>query len=261
MRFPDQETRDELAVDVVCAIGNTTFALEHTGIEPFDGLMDLDGRDATHFKPIRDRLALLLPQTEHFVIHLQAKAALGLRRRQLAKLQDRIVEWAVDLAPTLPIARLDAYWTDTAYPPVPGIPFPIALHRVHRGGAPGTVHMVHLVDRDLETDRLARIKRAYEDKMRKLRVWAGPNMRSILILEENDVFMTNSTLVANALGSIEAEAPERPNEVYLLSSAVSQPWYLLALRVGDIEAEDLSIHGGALDEIDPSSLVNITGRT
>jgi hypothetical protein len=53
---------------------------------------------------------------------------------------------------------------------------------------------------------------------------------------------------------------DRPDEIYLLSSANEKTWFLWTLRVDDHVYDELSVWGDVLMEIDPTTLVNITER-
>jgi hypothetical protein len=166
------------------------------------------------------------------------------------------------VAPTLPIARLDRYVSDTQYLSIPEVPFEVALHRVQKGGLLGQISIVHLVDRrNLEAQRTSRIRRAYGGNHAKnLAAWRQLGARSVLIFEENDIQLTNPKLVADALIQVEQGTDVRPDEIYLLSSAEEKPWFLWALRVDDHVCYEFSVWGDSLMEIDPTTLVNITER-
>ncbi len=249
-------------VDFTCLIGDRRFAFEHTGIEPFEKLIELEAKEPVHFKPIRDRLVGRLPPTEHFVLHVPVKATLGLKSLELQRVQGAIVAWVESVAPTLPIARLDRYVSDTQYSSIPGVPFEVALHRVQNGGLLGQISIVHLVDRrNLESQRTSRIRRAYGgNHAENLAAWRQLGARSVLIFEENDIQLSNPKLVADALILVEQGTDDRPDEIYLLSSAVEKPWFLWALRVDNHVYNELSVWGDSLMEIDPTTLVNITER-
>lgn len=64
--------------------------------------------------------------------------------------------------------------------------------------------------------------------------------------------------MADALGEIESTAAERPDEVYLFSTAASR-WFVVQLRIGDAIMYDM-----AVDErywkTGPDQLDNITGE-
>ena len=63
-RRPERENH-AAPVELVCNIGSFLFALEHTGIEPFEGHVRLQNDAITHFRPLEDRIALSLPATEY----------------------------------------------------------------------------------------------------------------------------------------------------------------------------------------------------
>jgi hypothetical protein len=90
--------------------------------------------------------------------------------------------------------------------------------------------------------------------------WQRAGARGVLILEEDDINFTNPLVVAEALDQIEQGSTDRPNEIYLLSSAVKTPWWLFAIRVDDHVYDDFSVWGDSLLKIDPEALTNVTGR-
>jgi hypothetical protein len=55
LRWPEQE-RHAFPVEVAFTIGDQLFALEHTGIEPFKGHVQMDAEADRLFKPIVDGL-------------------------------------------------------------------------------------------------------------------------------------------------------------------------------------------------------------
>ena len=145
---------------------------------------------------------------------------------------------------------------------VPDVPFDVSLYRflsaVPNGG--GQLFIVALFKGDIEHERLARIRRAYQKKCAQLAPWRRDGARSILILEEDDRDHTNPELVADALGLIEQDAMDRPDEIYLLSTIVKKPWWLLTIRIDDYVYDDFRVWGKSLLEIDPAALDDLTGR-
>jgi hypothetical protein len=92
-------------------------------------------------------------------------------------------------------------------------------------------------------------------------MWQQTGARTVLIFEESDVQMTNPFLAARAIHKAEDQLNYRPNEVYLLSSAIGASWSLWSLRIDSHVFDDLSITGTAItSEIDPNILQNLTGR-
>jgi hypothetical protein len=271
LRFPEREG-DPAPVEMVCRIGDRLFAFEHTGIEPFEKHIELEAKAKVHFGPIQDGVAGRLPETEHFELLLPVKATLELQRNALRRVQATIVEWVVATAPTLPIARLGRYVIPLQYTKLPEVPFEVFLTRASHGGALGRLSIKHLVGGmlELEEERRQRIRRAYENKMDKLSAWQQLGARAVLILEENDIQMTNHQLVADAIREIESGARTQPDEIYLVSSGIAQRWDTWALRVDALVHEDrcrrkrdqrdLSVWGDTLMQFDPTALVDLTHR-
>lgn len=259
-RFPEKE-KHPAPVDFTCRIANRLFALEHTLIEPFEDHIELVRKAQAHFDPIRERLAGALPQTEHFVLHLPVKAMLKLKGRELERIQAAIVDWASCVAPTLPIARRDNWIFDLTYQPIRGVPFEVALHRVTIGGPVGQLSVVHLVDRDIEEQRTSRIRAGCNKHLPKLAFWREKHdARSVLILEHCDIQFTDAELIYLALVKIEQEASDKPDEVYLLSSADDKRWPLYALRIEERGYYELSQSNECRTEIDPATLNDLTNR-
>ena len=88
-------------------------------------------------------------------------------------------------------------------------------------------------------------------KTRQLAPWKANGAQTVLVLEENDLWMTNHMLVADTINEIESSIAERPDFIFLLSTGNKRQWYLSMLRAHDFLPEDLSLHGGFTDEIDP----------
>jgi hypothetical protein len=259
IRFPERELH-QAPVELTCVIGDRLFAVEHTGIEPFEQHIELEAKAQAHFQPIQERLRGHLPAGEHFVLQVPATATLKLKPREIRQMQDALVEWVKKTAPTLPVVRLRSFVTPLQYVSLTGVPFEVFLIRTVRGLLPGHLSVTHLVERN-EANRVSRIRRAYDGKCPKLVSWQLTGARTVLIFEENDQQVTNHFLVAEAVKEVERTAIQKPDEIYLISSAIDAFWSLWVLRIDDHIFEDLSIHGNSITaEIDPGTLINVTGR-
>jgi len=80
----------------------------------------------------------------------------------------------------------------------------------------GGLTIRHLIDGNVEEDRAARIGRAYNEKTKKLAVWQKLGARGVLIFEENDIYLTNQEIVADAVAQIEETPKKTPDEIYLV---------------------------------------------
>jgi hypothetical protein len=112
---------------------------------------------------------------------------------------------------------------------------------------------------DVEALRLQRLGTAYQKKMKQLQPWKTGGAKAILILEEDDIFLTNHFNVADALAKVEASRADRPDEIYLLS-AFSSVWLITRLRIGDQTLYDLPVDD-RFWEVQPSPLIDVTGNS
>lgn len=260
MRWPERE-RHPAPVEFACEIGGTLFAIEHTGIEPFAGHMQLEAEAPFRFKPIEAMVAGRLPATEHFELHIPLKVTQALKGAALRSVHETLAAWIIATAPALPIARYGRYVTPIRTVALPGVPFAVSLHRTTTEGFPARFTIRHLVDGDHETERVERVREACQRKFPKLAAWKRDHgARTVLVLEENDIQLTNPQVVADALLEVEATMPDRPDEVYLVSSAVNNPWWSFALRIDQRNYYEFSRAFECMEEVDPSTLTDLTGR-
>jgi hypothetical protein len=254
--FPEKR-HDVGPVELVCTVGAQRYAFEHTRIEPFAGHIQLEAEAERHFNPITDRVADQLPLESRFELNVPADAMMGLNDRSARPIQDALVRWILAAAPGVPTVRPGRYIVPVQKIAPPGVPFAVSLHRWPREGFPYPFIIRHVVVGDIEAARLQRIRTAYDRKLEKLLAWQRSGAKAILILEEDDIFLTNHFSVADALFEIEGSNTNRPEEVYLLSVFTSK-WLITRLRVGSTTLYDMPVDE-RFWETGPSTLVNLTG--
>jgi hypothetical protein len=245
-------------VELVCTVGPQRFAFEHTRIEPFAGHIQLEAEANRHFQPIIAQVASRLPVDSRFELNVPAGAMLGLNDRAARPIQDALVRWILVTAPSLPTARLGRYVLPIQKITPTGVPFAVSLHRWPRDGFPAPFTIQHLVAGDVEAGRLKRIQAAYDRKALKLLQWKKSGARTILIFEEDDIFLTNHFNVADALAKVETSRTDRPDEIYLLS-VFTNMWLITRLRIDDETLYDMPVDR-RFWETHPSMLVNVTGH-
>ncbi len=121
VRFPERE-RHPAPIELVCEMGAKLYALEHTGIEPFAGHMQLEAEALVHFKRIEAMVTGRLPSSEHFELHMPVKATQGMKGAVIQGIQKAVAAWIIATAPTLPIARYGRYVTPIHSVLLPGVP-------------------------------------------------------------------------------------------------------------------------------------------
>lgn len=258
VRSPERDQHN-IPVELTCTVGGRLCAFEHTGIEPFPGQIECAQHSRDLFGPLVERLAGVMPSQESFELHVPIDATEGLKRGQIPGIQDAIVRWVQETAPALPIAPYGRYVTPIRKVSVPGVPFQITLHRLAAiGPMRGRFHVVHVVSADLEAERRSRISAACAKKFGKLAEWKKRyGARSILVLEENDIQLTNAQLVADALAVAERDRDDRPDEVYLVSTSIDDLWHVTCLRR---EGKTYYDDGERFWPVEPATLLQLTVR-
>ena len=80
--------------------------------------------------------------------------------------------------------------------------------------------------------------------------------RTIIVLEEDDLWATNHFLVADALVPAEATTPDAPDEAFLVSTCIEHTWWVVCLRgPGLVAGERLPFR-----KFDPKELTKLTSR-
>jgi hypothetical protein len=82
----------------------------------------------------------------------------------------------------------------------------------------------------LSPARTERFQKACEDTFPKLATWKRDGAKTVLVLEENDLSLTNHQVVADALVPAEAVMPDAADEIFLVSTAIASKWWVTCLR-------------------------------
>lgn len=102
---------------------------------------------------------------------------------------------------------------------------------------------------------------AHEASTAGIGTWRGWKQdfgaRTVLVLEENDIQLTNVHLVTDALLKGEEGRTDIADEVYLVTSTIT-PWWLHVVRVDTRTYFELTNPDERGWEMDPTSLVNLT---
>ncbi len=95
---------------------------------------------------------------------------------------------------------------------------------------------------DIEAQRGQRILKACNTKrFEKLAVWKeSAGARTVLILENPDIFLTNPATVADVYLSIANGRTDRPDETYLFDTSHNSDWLLWPLLIGEQSYFDIS---------------------
>ena len=241
LRSPEKE-HDSAPVEITCRFGAQLYALEHTGVEPFDGHVRLQAEAERDFGPVYTGVANRLPAGDLFELHVPARAMQPLSRQERATVQAAIVGWVLRKAPSVvrsPVGRIASPVTRET---PPGVPFELSLHRYAKpAGLDRDFSISHLVQsaRAVE-EREARVYQACARKFPKLAEWkARAGARTVLVLEDNDLQLSNPQVIYEALAAAERRLVDRPDEVHLGCIRVEPEWWHFRLRVDDLTYHQL----------------------
>jgi hypothetical protein len=256
VRDKGNHTSADARVEMTFRLRDQLFAIEHTGIEPFDGFMEHQNRAPVLFKPLEAAItAALGPVLRSGVViemHMPIDAFNGCKLPEVRAIQAALVEWARVAAPTLPARKYGDYHNALLTEQPHGVPFSVSLVRFD-GMVPGLAGYFQLKHQTRAADGpRPRIQRACDTKFPKLHIWKrSDNAHTILVLEDNDVQLTNVSIVANAFLPIAEARADRPDETYMVATCAS-PWYASPLLIDGQTYFDLANVGPVHFEMDPT---------
>lgn len=255
-RHPDSAKRVELTFRLRAEL----VAIEHTGIEPFEGFMQLEAEAPKHFEPIKEAAKGAVPPDSMVELHVPVKAFQGRPPREIRSIQSALAKFIIDVAPKLRMRRIYEYIGDIGPSIVPDVPFPVTLYRFESLGVGPPVQIVHKAS-NLEEARADRLRQACEKKFPKLARWkADDGARTVLVLEDNDIQLTNAPNVADVFLPIARSRSDVPDETYMIFTA-AEPWYLWPILVRGESYFDLARrHHQIHSEIDTKALRTVTER-
>ncbi len=119
----------------------------------------------------------------------------------------------------------------------------------------GSLRLAQTAPANLDQQRATRIKTAIGCKSPKLAKWKRDSgARTVLVLEDDDPWLTNRCRVADALDQAEAMTPDAPDEVFLVRTDHERTWWVICLRgPGRVDGEPMPP-----SEFDPKELTKLT---
>ncbi|MGJ5074555.1 hypothetical protein [Bradyrhizobium oligotrophicum] len=243
VRDVGSDTPPGARVEMTFRLGDQLYAIEHTGLEPFEGFMAHQNRSPDLFAPIEAgvtaALGAFLASGVVIEMHMPIDAFTGRKMREVRALQAALIEHVSISAPTLPVSLYADYRGTLMTAQPVGVPFQVSLIRFEGfRGLPGRFQLKHLAGSG--QPRAPRIQRSCNDKFPKLAAWkCSDNARTILVLEDNDIYLTNQIIVADTFLPIARARADAPDETYMVSTC-TQPWYAWPILVNGRSYFDLA---------------------
>jgi hypothetical protein len=261
-RSPDdlRDPNESRRVDYVVTIGGKLFAFEHTGIEPFLDQIKFEVDSDGLFGPVIAQFDYR-SDVEFWELYVPVDATAGLARNKVAQVQITLSAWIHANAENVPVVRYgDRFGNPVMGENVADVPFRFSLHRMNfpkETALSGRLVLRPVVVGDLAMARQHRLRNACEKKFPKLAEWKrNDGAHTILVLEENDISLTNPQLVTDAMFLAETGMADIPDEVFLVSTAFKK-WTVSCLRRpgATYYDEDERFH-----DFDPGTLSQLTKR-
>ena len=223
---PERDHRSGKVVEERWESASRRYAVEHTRVESYGGQIENEARLRRLIVPVRERLAGCVAGTYVLVVSFrETKKA----RINYVDAHKEIVRLTLEAAPKLDDGG-------TIILPSGRLPFNVQLHRRHGKGSQVFVHC--LVEGDGEVLRLERMRRALADKCPKLKMWAADERTSILVLEANDIQLSNANVVFEAFRQANAERDDQPDIVMFVETDGGQ-MYAWMFKEGDRFGDDV----------------------
>lgn len=205
---PERDDRTNPVVELVTADAVGTLAIEHTLIEPYPGQIQDSHQIRPYAEALPTMLAGRLPTGSRFDLNLAIRVVNGIKPTQ--EILDAIAEWAVAAAPLLEVGRPGNGGRHMSKGGPPDIPFPITLARWprHVDDVLPEVSIGWWLPPDLEERRRERLVVALRKKLPKLTAAEAEGHRGVLVIESDDIQLSNSVDIRVALLAAAAEVED-----------------------------------------------------
>lgn len=224
-------------------LGDEHFAIEHTKLETFAN----QTRSATQFYELVEEIVSAvsgtLPKPGVYKLYFPTEATVG-RSMSLEKARELLREWVLVNAAVLHAQhpeRRSRNWEphghEASIKGVPeGLPIEVTLSRqVHwnlDARFDGVLTLGRFGPEDVDAQRVAQMIRALDRKCPKLHRFKQAGARTVLVLEDADLSLSNHVMVSDAFEAACAGRADLPDEVYQIST-VTDPWTVWQLKHDD----------------------------
>ena len=254
-------------VELRLKLGTQSYAIEHTRIEAFEGQIHTSEKLGRFIYPVINELSGTLPGPAVYDLYFPTNAHLGVRANQRDKIRSDFVEWVREHAqclheknPDTPTKEQNPYGFEEQYRAKPhGFPYEVTLQReVHWSISSrlyGVLSVSKVAPKDVEAQRAVRLQQALERKCPKLQRCKEDGARTVLVLEDGDIFLSNHVLIGKRLAELLGNHADLPDEIYLVKTALDR-W-----NVWPMKYDECCLPEEERTEFNSAELTDITGAS
>ena len=221
-------------VELRLRLGTQKYAIEHTQIEAFEGQIRTGKEFEQLIEPVIDELSGTLPGPAVYDLHFPIDARLNVKAAELGGVRRGLIEWVREEAqglhdsnPERPTRERNprGFRESTSGVP-PSFSYEVTLQRSAHWSLSqrhdGVLTAARITPDEVEALRADRLRRALCRKCPKLQRCKGEGARSVLVLEDNDIALTNHVLVGDQLARLLEERADVPDEIYLVATGLEE---------------------------------------
>ena len=230
-------------VDFRLRIGAQEYAIEHTQIEAVPGLIRAGEGYKQLIEPVIGEVSGTLPGPAVYALHFPIDTQFGVRRAALDRIRRGFIAWIRAKAQCLYERNQDKLerkhssprYLDSIEAKPPSFPYPVRLwigvarSRSTRGALQAARR--DLNEEEREARRADRLREALRRKCPKLQCCKRNGVRTVLVLESDDIALTNHVLVGECLAALLPERTDLPDEINLVETEVD-PWIVHCMKFG-----------------------------
>lgn len=216
---PDRKQRDSKAVDELWESATRRYAIEHTLVESFDGQLSNIAKIERLLVPVKKMVAgRLRGRFALAVREVEASAA----RINFAEAHQEVARLILDAADRMEVGETVSILTEQ-------LPFEFRLHL--RFKADSQLILYTDIEGDPNELRRERLRRALDAKCPKLALASKDARITVLILEADDIQLSNVWIVYEAFEIALRERTDQPTIAVLVETDAS-PWSGWLLKEG-----------------------------
>ena len=229
-------------VDFRLKLGVREYAIEHTQIEAIPHSIESHHRYMELIKPVVDEVSGTLPSRACYMLYFPIETHLGVSQADFDRIRSDFIAWIRVNAQCLykrnqgqlERKRRSPRHFDFIEGRPPGFRYQVRLWVDAASSASERGILRHgrfaPDDKELEALHVDRLRTSLCRKCPKLQCCKKDGARTVLVLESDDIALTNHVLVGQCLANVLPERTDVPDEIYLVETEMD-PWTVCCMKL------------------------------